>query len=161
MERRRALYQFNLWNTASDINFDRIAHLAKLVFNTKGVFICLMTGMTSELSTRRCYPPRDLTASVQIFQVRVFVCIFVGRLNVLKHGTTAGGIKISPCSRMRSFCAHSIYNGGRFVTSFIMVYSLPFRDDEPMIILDAQRDWSLRRMSVHAFSPCASSYLSV
>ncbi|PBL03757.1 hypothetical protein ARMGADRAFT_1049541 [Armillaria gallica] len=87
-ERRRALYKFNLWNTASDINFDRIAHLAKLVFNTKGVFICLIDG------------------NDQYFK-------------------SEWGIKISPCSRMRSFCAHSILQ----------------RDDEPMIILDAQRDW--------------------
>ncbi|KAK0485108.1 hypothetical protein IW261DRAFT_1330790 [Armillaria novae-zelandiae] len=88
MERRRALYKFNLWNTASDINFDRIAHLAKLVFNTKGVFICLIDG------------------NDQYFK-------------------SEWGIKISPCSRMRSFCAHSILQ----------------RDDEPMIILDARRDW--------------------
>ncbi|KAK0450084.1 hypothetical protein EV421DRAFT_1704638 [Armillaria borealis] len=88
MERRRALYKFNLWNSASDINFDRIAHLAKLVFNTKGVFICLIDG------------------NDQYFK-------------------SEWGIKISPCSRMRSFCAHSILQ----------------RDDEPMIILDAQRDW--------------------
>ncbi|THV02842.1 hypothetical protein K435DRAFT_836182 [Dendrothele bispora CBS 962.96] len=43
-ERRRALYKFNIWNTGSDLNFDRIAHLAKLVFNTKGVFISLLDG---------------------------------------------------------------------------------------------------------------------
>ncbi|KAF9060821.1 hypothetical protein BDP27DRAFT_1339078 [Rhodocollybia butyracea] len=44
MERRRALYKFNIWHTGSDLNFDRIAHLAKLVFNTKGVFISLLDG---------------------------------------------------------------------------------------------------------------------
>ncbi|KAJ3862890.1 atypical/HisK protein kinase [Lentinula novae-zelandiae] len=44
LERRRALYKFNIWNTGSDLNFDRIAHLAKLVFNTKGVFISLLDG---------------------------------------------------------------------------------------------------------------------
>ncbi|KIK62531.1 hypothetical protein GYMLUDRAFT_41990 [Collybiopsis luxurians FD-317 M1] len=44
VERRRALYKFNIWNTGSDLNFDRIAHLAKLVFNTKGVFISLVDG---------------------------------------------------------------------------------------------------------------------
>ncbi|KAG7451064.1 uncharacterized protein BT62DRAFT_960666 [Guyanagaster necrorhizus] len=88
IERRRALYKFNLWNSASDINFDRIAHLAKLVFNTKGVFISL------------------IDAYDQYFK-------------------SEWGIKVSPCSRMRSFCAHSILQ----------------RDDEPMIILDAQLDW--------------------
>ncbi|KAF9064190.1 hypothetical protein BDP27DRAFT_1333985 [Rhodocollybia butyracea] len=37
-------YRFNIWHTGSDLNFDRIAHLAKLVFNTKGVFISLLDG---------------------------------------------------------------------------------------------------------------------
>lgn len=44
LERRRALYKFNIWNTAPDINFDRIAHLVKLVFNTKFVLISLLDG---------------------------------------------------------------------------------------------------------------------
>ncbi|KAG6844969.1 hypothetical protein H0H87_002083 [Tephrocybe sp. NHM501043] len=44
LERRRALYKFNIWNTGSDLNFDRIAHLAKLVFSTKGVVISLIDG---------------------------------------------------------------------------------------------------------------------
>ncbi|KDR78910.1 hypothetical protein GALMADRAFT_224162 [Galerina marginata CBS 339.88] len=42
LERRRALYKFNIWNTGPDMNFDRIAHLAKLVFSTKGVIISLI-----------------------------------------------------------------------------------------------------------------------
>lgn len=36
--------RFNIWNTGADINFDRIAHLAKLVFSTKGVIISLVDG---------------------------------------------------------------------------------------------------------------------
>ncbi|KAJ3535318.1 hypothetical protein NMY22_g6544 [Coprinellus aureogranulatus] len=44
LERRRALYKFNIWNTGPDLNFDRIAHLAKLVFNTRGVIISLIDG---------------------------------------------------------------------------------------------------------------------
>lgn len=43
-ERRRALSKFNIWSTGPDLNFDRIAHLAKLVFNTKGVYISLVDG---------------------------------------------------------------------------------------------------------------------
>ncbi|KAH9989015.1 hypothetical protein BJV77DRAFT_1018997 [Russula vinacea] len=35
LDRRRALYQFNIWNTGPDINFERIEHLTKLVFSTK------------------------------------------------------------------------------------------------------------------------------
>ncbi|KAI0767913.1 hypothetical protein BC629DRAFT_1292681 [Irpex lacteus] len=44
LERRRALYRFNIWNTGYDANFDRIAHLAKLVFNTRIVAISLVDG---------------------------------------------------------------------------------------------------------------------
>ncbi|PPR02605.1 hypothetical protein CVT24_002176 [Panaeolus cyanescens] len=44
LERRRALYKFNIWSTGPDANFDRIAHLAKLVFSTKGVMISLIDG---------------------------------------------------------------------------------------------------------------------
>ena len=41
-ERRRALYQFNIWNTGPDTNFERIEHLTRLVFSTKTVVICLI-----------------------------------------------------------------------------------------------------------------------
>jgi hypothetical protein len=44
LERRRALYQFNLWNTGPDVNFERIEHLTKLVFSTKTVIISLIDG---------------------------------------------------------------------------------------------------------------------
>ncbi|KAI0701324.1 hypothetical protein BC835DRAFT_1264982 [Cytidiella melzeri] len=44
LERRRALYRFNIWNTGHDANFDRIAHLVKLVFNTRVVSISLVDG---------------------------------------------------------------------------------------------------------------------
>jgi hypothetical protein len=39
-----SIFRFNIWNTGADINFDRIAHLAKLVFSTKGVIISLIDG---------------------------------------------------------------------------------------------------------------------
>jgi hypothetical protein len=29
-DRRRALYQFNIWNTGPDINFERIEHLTNM-----------------------------------------------------------------------------------------------------------------------------------
>ena len=41
MERRKALYRFGILHTAKDVNFDRIAHMAKLVFSTKIVLIAL------------------------------------------------------------------------------------------------------------------------
>ncbi|KAI0768141.1 hypothetical protein BD413DRAFT_567029 [Trametes elegans] len=44
LERRRALYKYNIWNTGRDPNFDRIAHLVKLVFNTRIVVITLVDG---------------------------------------------------------------------------------------------------------------------
>ncbi|KAH8100919.1 Fph type histidine kinase [Cristinia sonorae] len=44
LERRRALYKFNIWNTGSDSNFDRICHLVKLVFSTRIVMISLVDG---------------------------------------------------------------------------------------------------------------------
>jgi hypothetical protein len=44
LDRRRALYQFNIWNTGPDINFERIEHLTKLVFSTKTVIISLIDG---------------------------------------------------------------------------------------------------------------------
>ncbi|WWD03078.1 hypothetical protein V865_001124 [Kwoniella europaea PYCC6329] len=44
--RRRALYRFNILHTAADLNFDRIAHMAKLVFNPKIVLIALIDSET-------------------------------------------------------------------------------------------------------------------
>lgn len=44
--RRKALYRFNILHTSSDVNFDRIAHMAKLVFNTKIVIISLTDAET-------------------------------------------------------------------------------------------------------------------
>lgn len=46
MARRRALYRFNILHTAPDMNFDRIAHMAKLVFASKIVMIALIDGDT-------------------------------------------------------------------------------------------------------------------
>lgn len=42
IERRRALYRFNIWNTGTDPSFQRIAYLVKLVFDTKIVVISLV-----------------------------------------------------------------------------------------------------------------------
>jgi hypothetical protein len=41
-ERRKALYNFNILHTAGDLNFDRIVHMVKLVFNTRIVFLSLI-----------------------------------------------------------------------------------------------------------------------
>jgi len=42
LARRKALYRFNILHTAPDVHFDRIAHMAKLVFSTKIVAIALI-----------------------------------------------------------------------------------------------------------------------
>lgn len=44
--RRKALYRFNILHTSPDVNFDRIAHMAKLVFSTKIVIIGLTDAET-------------------------------------------------------------------------------------------------------------------
>lgn len=44
--RRKALYRFNILHASSDVNFDRIAHMTKLVFNTKIVIISLTDAET-------------------------------------------------------------------------------------------------------------------
>ncbi|KAG8720035.1 His Kinase A domain containing protein [Ceratobasidium sp. 394] len=44
LERRKALYRFNILYTSRDVNFDRITHLCKLVFSTKMVIISLIDG---------------------------------------------------------------------------------------------------------------------
>ena len=46
LERRKALYRFGILNTAKDVNFDRIAHMVKLVFNTRIVLIALTDSTT-------------------------------------------------------------------------------------------------------------------
>ncbi|AAW40853.2 two-component sensor molecule, putative [Cryptococcus deneoformans JEC21] len=44
--RRRALYRFSILHSAPDINFNRIAHMTKLVFNPKAVLITLIDSDT-------------------------------------------------------------------------------------------------------------------
>ena len=40
--RRKAMYRYNILHTAPDVNFDRIAHMTKLVFSAKIVLISLV-----------------------------------------------------------------------------------------------------------------------
>ena len=40
--RRKALYRYNILHTSPDVNFDRIAHMAKLVFSAKYVLITMV-----------------------------------------------------------------------------------------------------------------------
>ncbi|KAH9940976.1 hypothetical protein B0H21DRAFT_753848 [Amylocystis lapponica] len=57
LERRRALYKFNIWNTGRDVNFDRIAHLVKLVFNTRIVALSLVDGTEEFFKSECTYMP--------------------------------------------------------------------------------------------------------
>ncbi|GJJ08274.1 hypothetical protein Clacol_002484 [Clathrus columnatus] len=62
-ERQKALYKFNIVHTAKDANFDRIALLAKLVFNAKICLISLIDAdeqwFKSEFGLGRESCPRD------------------------------------------------------------------------------------------------------
>lgn len=49
--------RFNIWSTGPDLNFDRIAHLTKLVFNTKGVFLSLVDGNEQSVVCTLSYCP--------------------------------------------------------------------------------------------------------
>ncbi|TCD67142.1 His Kinase A domain containing protein [Steccherinum ochraceum] len=60
LERRRALYKFNIWNTGHDSNFDRICHLVKLVFSTRIVMIALVDGTEVFLKSASGLPTSNL-----------------------------------------------------------------------------------------------------
>ncbi|THH29988.1 hypothetical protein EUX98_g4200 [Antrodiella citrinella] len=60
LERRRALYKFNIWNTGNDSNFDRICHLVKLVFSTRIVMIALVDGTEVFLKSASGIPTQNL-----------------------------------------------------------------------------------------------------
>ncbi|KAF8199645.1 hypothetical protein BJ912DRAFT_1020221 [Pholiota molesta] len=92
-DRRRALYKFNLWNTGPDTNFDRIAHLVKLVFSTK--------------------------------------CVIISLIDEKEH-----------CQRAHSFCAHAILQRG----------------DEPMVVLDALKDWRFAKNPLTTGAPFVRFY---
>ncbi|KAG9010965.1 His Kinase A domain containing protein [Tulasnella sp. JGI-2019a] len=86
--RRQALHKFSALYTARDVNFDRIAHLAKLVFHTKVVVIALIDGKN-------------------------------------QWHKSETGLGIAETDRAISLCAHTILQ----------------RSDEPMVVLDASKDW--------------------
>ncbi|KAJ7678532.1 hypothetical protein B0H17DRAFT_1078584 [Mycena rosella] len=104
--RRRALYKFNIMNTGPDLNFDRIAHLAKLVFNTKGVVISVVDGESEWFKSEW------------------------------------GISKAHSCAREESFCGHAILQRG----------------DEPMIVLDSQRDWRFAKNPLVLGAPSVRFY---
>ncbi len=104
-KRKQALYKFNLWGTTSDVNFDRIAHLAKLVFNTKGVYISLIDA--NDQLVFSTYVLGRLLIIPQILQVRMYVLLALCRKIELER-VLEGGIKVSSCSRRESLCGHTI-----------------------------------------------------
>ncbi|CAD6920288.1 unnamed protein product [Tilletia controversa] len=97
LERRQALKRYGPPKLAGNVHFDRIAHLVKLVFNTKLVLVSLVG------------------EKEQIFQT---------------ESGGGGGVTLQVLQRLArsrdcSFCAHAILQDG----------------DEPVVILDASRDW--------------------
>lgn len=96
-QRRRALARYGPPKISGDVNFDRIGHLVRLVFNTKIVLVSLV-GTNS-----------------QMFQ-----------------SVVGGGAELDQAilqriagSRYCSFCGHAILQ----------------QSDEPLVILDAAKDW--------------------
>ncbi|KAG6909935.1 hypothetical protein DXG01_014204 [Tephrocybe rancida] len=113
LERRRALYKFNIWNTGPDLNFDRIAHLAKLVFSTKGVVISLIDGNEQWHKSECKYTSSPDRTGTLRGDLRSTI------------GFCSGGIQSTTTARAHSICAHAILQQG----------------DEPMVILDTHKDW--------------------
>ncbi|EPQ28003.1 uncharacterized protein PFL1_04330 [Pseudozyma flocculosa PF-1] len=95
--RLQALSRYGPPKIAGDPNFERIAHLVKLVFNSKLVLITLVG------------------ENEQTFQTEMGGG---GEVTIASLQSMAG-------SRNCSFCSHAILQDG----------------DEPMVILDATRDW--------------------
>lgn len=92
LERRKALYNFNILHTAKDANFDRITHTCKLMFNTKMVVMSLLDADTSWYKS-------------------------------------TSGLELSQSARVTGFCSHTILGNS----------------DEPMVVLDAKKDWRFAR----------------
>ncbi|KAK0525454.1 hypothetical protein OC834_005167 [Tilletia horrida] len=97
LERRQALKRYGPPKLAGNAHFDRIAHLVKLVFNTKLVLVSLVG------------------ENEQIFQT---------------ESGGGGSVTLQALQRLAksrdcSFCAHAILQ----------------ENDEPIVILDASRDW--------------------
>lgn len=54
-ERLKALYSYNIWHSAGDPNFDRIVHMAKLVFNTRLVLLNFIDSDTQWLKSQTAF----------------------------------------------------------------------------------------------------------
>lgn len=127
LERRRALYKYNIWNTGRDPNFDRIAHLVKLVFNTRIVIITLIDGTEQFLKAECefCFVPLwrmwGLVLTVFFICSRGWVEYYAEDECAV---CTRDSAEVGVVGYLRRLC-------------LLMDSS----DDEPMVILDAQDDW--------------------
>ncbi|KAG9029587.1 His Kinase A domain containing protein [Tulasnella sp. JGI-2019a] len=90
--RMQALQRYGILHTVPDVNFDRISHMARLVFNAKMVLITLIDGEKQWHKAE--------------------ICVGLDELH-----------------RRNSFCGHTILQRG----------------DEPMVILDASKDWRFKK----------------
>ncbi|BEJ09899.1 hypothetical protein CcaverHIS641_0608140 [Cutaneotrichosporon cavernicola] len=87
-KRLKTLYNFNIMHTNTDVNFDRIVHMIKLVFKVKIGFITMVDGEQAWFKAK-------------------------------------AGFEAHHASRATSFCGHTILA----------------EDDEPLVVLDAFKDW--------------------
>lgn len=85
--------RFNIMHTGPDLNFDRIAHLAKLVFNTKGVVLSVVDG-EEEWFKSEC----ALFVEMRGIHADCFFLLFFA----------GGSSKVHSCPRSSSFSGHAI-----------------------------------------------------
>jgi hypothetical protein len=101
--------RFNIWNTGPDHNFDRIAHLAKLVFNAKGVYISLVDGDEQWVMRGHHRIGYMLIKSPEIFSSRFVKHLQVFLLQWMTYHISLGGMSIDDRKRrVHTFCAHAI-----------------------------------------------------
>ncbi|KAF7375159.1 Histidine kinase [Mycena sanguinolenta] len=121
LPRRRALYKFNILGTGADANFDRIAHLAGLVFGTRGVVVEVVGGGGGSGSTQSGAGAEGGDGD------GVWIKSEWGTLRGATSGSGSGGYGGAGKGKARatSFAGHAILQRG----------------DEPMIVLDTRADW--------------------
>ena len=113
LQRRKALYRFKLLHTAQDVNFDRIAHLAKLVFSTRIVLISLVD---EEHNWHK-------------------VELGLGAATAERGDSFCSHVVLSKC--VADLSTVIIF----FFPLKICCVDLIFRSSEPMVVLDTHKDW--------------------
>lgn len=119
LDRRRALYRFNILRSGQDVNFDRISHMAKLVFATRMVLISMVDDedqwYKSESACSSLPSPAPVAPAADEADLAILASL-------------AGGLNVDCGPREPSLCAH------------VLLQNSP----EPMIILDTHLDWRFK-----------------